>query len=300
MNYCFIVGYPRSGTTLLAGLLSKYEKLSVTPETNYFRSLRTKYSNYYGYNALDLFIKDKRFQDLNTDYSKIIINPEDNTDIIFKKILDNYAKKNNSSLIIEKSPLHANHLNDIWTLFPYAKVINIFRDGRDVILSNLKQSWTTNNSYKHAAEWRELVKYFNSISDNRLFNIKYEDLVVNTDATISKILNFLNMSEFTNTNTVSPLLVPNWESEWKNKALEEPDSNNVYKWKTNKLDKKLDITFRILNKGLIDLNYEPHLSKNNFNLSLLFYLYSNPSYFLLKKIAKFKRILLKKLACILS
>lgn len=54
----FIIGYPRSGTTLLAGLINSHDEIIVTPETQYFSEiLRSRQAKSRVHKSIKTFLK---------------------------------------------------------------------------------------------------------------------------------------------------------------------------------------------------------------------------------------------------
>ncbi len=295
----FIVGYPRSGTTLLAGLLSKINNVIVTPETNYFRGARlsTKSQSIKGKKALKQLMYDARISDLGLDYSKIIVDDNDNIDGIYRKLLQFYGHLHNCDTVIEKSPLHALYIEEIWSVFPTARVVHIIRDGRDVIDSNIKQSWTSNNVYKHAAEWRDLVSNMLLMPNERVLHIRYEDLVQSPESNILMILEFLgiNADNVNFNNNPSATVVPEWEREWKSKALNEPDVNNIYKWMKRNNSISQNRAMYIMQDLLERLDYPPQTTRIDFVGMILYLLYYPNIYHAIKYLYHLKRDLKKNI-----
>src|SRR6056297_1885093 len=116
--YAFIVGSPRSGTTLLANLLNRHPEIGV------------RYEPYYVW---------ERYFPLRSDD---ILTPDDATPRISRYIaknFENYKKKTGYRLIIDKSPRSSLRIPFINQIFPGAKWIHIIRDGRDATLSIYKR-----------------------------------------------------------------------------------------------------------------------------------------------------------------
>ena len=116
--FVFIVGSPRSGTTILGKILDGH------------RDISQWYEPY--------FIWDKHFRNAEDDVRSI----RDATAAVRQQILNSfkrYQKKNGSSLIVDKSPRNSLKIPFIREIFPGAKFIHILRDGRDVTLSIHKE-----------------------------------------------------------------------------------------------------------------------------------------------------------------
>lgn len=261
----FIVGYPRSGTTLLASLLSRHSEIYIPAETHFFRSFLHNSKNANTPDQLyTKFITDSRLKDLdipNANLKGIIKKYFPNRPAILSSVLHHIALNNNKNIIGEKTPGHILFYRDIIEAYPNTKFIYIMRDGRDCVFSNIKEKWTFSNPKKHAAEWNYYINHYTELSKlapkNTLL-IRYEDLIENPDKVLKKINGFIGLKYEIEqiTSETSTDVVPEWEKKWKEKAGSLPDKNNKYKWKSYE-DKKmlLNITL-IMNKNLKQFNYE--------------------------------------------
>ena len=166
-NYVFIVGMPRSGSTLLENILSLNPEVTDMGEVNF----------------LEESIKEvKDFKYVLSCYEKKVENKFKSSIIYTDKNLFNYMY----CPIISK-------------FFPEAKIINCTRNPLDNILSIYRANFLNqpfsfslsdiSNLYLHYFETMEeyKIKYTSSILD-----YNYEDLVKNPNSVIPKIINWLN------------------------------------------------------------------------------------------------------------
>ena len=115
----FIVGSPRSGTTLLSSLLNAHENIAEFYEPYYL------WERYFDVSESDIWNPNNSNQDINEK----IVNE-------FKIFL----KKSQKKLVLDKSPYNSFNIELINEIFPNAKWIHILRDGRDVTLS-INKEW---------------------------------------------------------------------------------------------------------------------------------------------------------------
>ena len=166
-NYVFIVGMPRSGSTLLENILSLNSKVTDMGEVNF----------------LEESIKEiKNFNCVCDLYKNKVINQFKSSFIYTDKNLFNYM-----------------YCSIISNYFPNAKIINCMRNPLDNILSIyranfLNQSFSfslrdISNLYVHYFETMEeyKIKYGENIYD-----YYYEDLIENPNDVIPGIINWLN------------------------------------------------------------------------------------------------------------
>ena len=117
--FVFIVGSPRSGTTILGELLEKHQHISQWYEP--------------------YFVWDHFFRTAPDDErtAKDVL-PEVRRQIISR--FSNFKKKKKCLVLIDKSPRNSLKIPFILELFPQAKFIHLLRDGRDVVLS-INKEW---------------------------------------------------------------------------------------------------------------------------------------------------------------
>jgi hypothetical protein len=129
-SFVFIIGSPRSGTTVLGEILDKHKNISQWYEP--------------------YFVWDRHFRNSPNDERTA----EDATSKVQNQIYAdfiNYKRKINSKIVVDKSPRNSLKIPFILEIFPKARFIHIVRDGRDVTLSIHK-------------EW---VRRSNIVSDNQ-------------------------------------------------------------------------------------------------------------------------------------
>lgn len=82
-------------------------------------------------------------------------------------------------------------------IFPTARFVHIVRDGRDYSLSMIKQIWGPNNLYCGMDDWRKrllIARRDVPALENRTFELRYEDLILDTEATCHRLGAFLQPS----------------------------------------------------------------------------------------------------------
>jgi hypothetical protein len=148
----FVVGCSHSGTTLLLRIIGAHPAAyPILNETN-------------------LFVKNQFAQLKQFD-------------------LDTYA--NGKMHWIEKTPKHLLFLDRIFAHRPYAKVLLILRDGRDVALSLVKRGKDIESATRKWVEWnKQGEKWWN---DKRVKVIRYENLVQDVEPTVRECLSFLEL-----------------------------------------------------------------------------------------------------------
>ncbi|MBL8298188.1 MAG: sulfotransferase [Rhodanobacteraceae bacterium] len=185
----FVVGFPRSGTTLLETLLDAHEELTCMDERTFLDDLTKQieadgitYPEQLG--ALDA----RQCQQLRDKYWNLV-----------------YTRTNavQGKRLIDKNPLNMMRLPVIARLFPHAKIVLCLRDPRDVVLSNYLQMFrapayaimcssmtTTAEGYATAIDfWLDQAAVFQP----DVHTLRLEDLVDDLEGCARRLCAFLDL-----------------------------------------------------------------------------------------------------------
>ncbi len=200
MKRIFLVGAPRSGTTILQSLLAAHPEIISFPESKFFHYLLYEDFAVNLSTRLASFLRDEinRPELLNDfDDSQTVANKAS----WFVRILDGLAVEENKSIWLEKTPEHIYFIEDIQSLVPDAKFIHILRNGMDTIASmyeatrSFSDLWGGVWDLAHCIErWKDAVltshKY---VENSRHILVKYEELIYNKNVVLADICNFLGI-----------------------------------------------------------------------------------------------------------
>lgn len=199
----FIVGAPRSGTTLLRLMLDSHPGLAIPPETGFLpRAARLGF--------LPWSLRPRLFHlatrstpawpDFHLDQSEFRqsleqIRPFTVSEGI-RAFYRLYAQRHDKSRWGDKTPLYAIEMPAIRSLLPEAHFIHIIRDGRDVALS-LRKTWFTPSKdiSTLARYWVRIVTTarMQGRNSSTYFELRYEDLLADTEGKLRAICRFLQL-----------------------------------------------------------------------------------------------------------
>lgn len=196
-KFLFILGHPRSGTTLLSKILSSHSQIFFH---NYeFNDLPFFYNNEklynkYGPNKWNVLAKDLLQHPLINLNETPEVSAVDFRNFIEKLLvqkLENDTTNYLGTKIVNDIPANIKMIKEI---FHDAICIHIYRDPRDVYLSMKKCPWGVSSAYCSGGHW---VKTLNSISSLKelphYHEIAYEELITRPEETL---LNLCNLLEF--------------------------------------------------------------------------------------------------------
>lgn len=279
-NPFFILGNPRSGTSLFRIMLDSHPNIVVPPECGFIEWLFEKYKDWKLTEGFEPFLNDlfetRKFETwkFDKDFLRIELNKSlPNTyQNLCGEVYMAYGKYMNSDPIKwgDKNNYFIHKLKKLDEIFPYAKYIHIIRDGRDVAVSyrqvnsaaiKSKYKPTLPNTIKEIAlEWKRNVniiqEFLSNKEDNSLI-IKYENLLNNPSKTLNNVTEFLNiryddkMLKYYQRNK-KLVIEPELTIEWKKKTLEKPDTTRISRYKNEmapyEIEKFEELTDPILKK----------------------------------------------------
>jgi hypothetical protein len=277
----FIVGMPRSGTTLLSNLLNASEEIYFPQETHFFSQLNKYLKNKSKLNnSFKNFYLNKNeiyFKSWNLDSQKIDGLKDSNEKELFEELICLLQKQNKKQFEKwgEKTPIHFVYINEILKIYPKAKFVHIIRDPRDVFSSMIASSWVKIFPFEEKiSQYKISCQIHLSISEN-ICSVKYEDLVKEPEKNLKKIFSFTNLNYtdqiLFNFNKDENLNFSEKHEPWKQNNKNSIDVKNIFKWK-NKVDNPLNYYISDkLNKEISFLGYDSLSSKlifNNFSFNI--------------------------------
>jgi hypothetical protein len=185
----FIVGVPRSGTTLLAAMLNAHPRLAISPETFFlewalrdatadlgrdevFREFWSRYTGSRPFADLGLEGEEVGLRFLRSDKRTFAG--------LFTVILNSYAAAQGKTRAGEKTPRHYLYIGTLLEWFPEARIAFVVRDPRAVAASLREVPWASDDTEEHAWRWKRAMEILARFAaDPRLVAIRYETLVRN-------------------------------------------------------------------------------------------------------------------------
>ncbi len=184
----FILGMPRSGTTLIEQIISSHSKVTAGDEI--------------------AFMADSvKHNIVHKDTEEFEIKYEGSEKLYLTKINEEYLKQlkkisKDNKIVTDKMPLNFKLVGLIRNSIPNAKIIHCVRDGRDTCLSIYKNSFEA-NAMPWAYDQEELSNYFNVYSEymkfwkktftDFVFDQNYYNLINDTENQIKRLLDFCDL-----------------------------------------------------------------------------------------------------------
>ncbi|HEY7580159.1 MAG TPA: sulfotransferase [Acetobacteraceae bacterium] len=189
----FILGFPRSGTTLVEQTLSAHPRIAAGDELPLIHEITAimprLLASPLGYpEALaELWMGDRR-----SDLDNL-------RDYYLQKVQQMGVPRDGAARFTDKMPLNEMHLGLIALLFPEAPLIHVLRHPLDVMVSAFSNAFThgfhcasaLETAALHYVRIMDLVEHYRTQMPLRYLPIRYEDIVAEQEASIRTILSFV-------------------------------------------------------------------------------------------------------------
>jgi Sulfotransferase family len=198
----FIVGAPRSGTSLLRNLLNRHPAIGLCDETHYLYyvwSRRRAFGDLADAAArrrlVDRYLATRRLRRLGIPLEDLATRLErDGTsyDAFFVTLLRFYAAVHHKRRFGEKTPQHAFFVATLCEWYPRCRILHLVRDPRDVVASLLRMPWASRNAFVNARRWLASVTAVERAgSRDNLMRVRYEQLVTDPESELRRICDFV-------------------------------------------------------------------------------------------------------------
>jgi hypothetical protein len=205
----FVVGAPRSGTTLLRYMLCSHPRFYVPPESNFIPRFFRRQPNkpLTREQALTILNQIGAYRHFWRDWREA---PLDGYDVVSKlsnitpaslisAVYERYAEQYGAARWGDKSPLYVAYVDLIAEMFPTSQIVHIIRDARDVVASSLNayrgRRYFYMDAYYAGRTWRERVLRGTTVGrqlpSHRYHEIRYEDLTADPEHVLRELCHFL-------------------------------------------------------------------------------------------------------------
>ena len=186
----FIVGMPRSGTTLVEQILSSHHQVWGCGE------------------LLDISLEANHLPDGQGNYHRFPYGVAFLTHEVCTQIAKRYIERvtklsGDARFITDKMPQNFGYLGFIAMLFPYAKIIHCMRDPLDTCLSCYIKyfryaqgmAFTTDMTYlgTYYKQYQRLMQHWKAVLDIEILDLRYEEMVENQEGITRELLSFCGL-----------------------------------------------------------------------------------------------------------
>jgi hypothetical protein len=215
--YLFVVGCPRSGTTLLRRMLDAHPELAITPETHWipewFEKQGGDRNGHVTREFVQSLLRSARFMKLKLNDDAVWTVFEDGESVPYARLVEHvfglFGSRRGKPLVGDKTPGYTKAIPTLHRLFPWARFVHLIRDGRDVCLSattwhqvgRLERrfpSWRQDPVSTAALWWELHVRLARDagarIEPRNYYELRYEALVADPPEESTALCTFLGLA----------------------------------------------------------------------------------------------------------
>jgi len=200
----FIVGFPRSGTTMLRLMLNSHPRIAVPFESDFIPKFSRRLDAYGDLGSapnMERLLRDICMNSfvingnlIPDPRSVLALRPRSYAELV-DCIFESFARRHGKVRWGDKDPDNLKDMDLLWQLFPGCKFIHIIRDGRDVVLSLRGLDWGSRNLPRTARRWAQHVTLArhvgNVLGADHYLEVRYENLVRDACGELMRICRFL-------------------------------------------------------------------------------------------------------------
>jgi tetratricopeptide (TPR) repeat protein len=186
----FIVGLPRSGSTLLEQILASHSKVEGTQELPNVQQLVAN-------------LRGRDPDPSNPRYPRILaeLRGEEFRLLGEKYLADTRVYRTGKPYFIDKMPNNFRHLGLIHLMLPRAKIIDARREPIACCFSNLKQLFAKGQEFTYSVSdiaryyrtYLELMRHWDAVLPGRILRMHHEDVVDDVEGSVRRMLDFCGL-----------------------------------------------------------------------------------------------------------
>jgi tetratricopeptide (TPR) repeat protein len=187
----FVVGMPRTGTTLLERILGNHPQIKTCGELNDFRQQMQWVNNHRLSLTIEPWIGD-------------FVARLDPTMLGCRYLAKTAWVAGDSAYYVDKHPMNFQWCGAILKALPHAKILHLRRHPLDSCFSNLKElfahkyypySYALDELAAHYRNYSRLMRHWHAIAPGRILDVRYEDLASQPEVEARRVQAYLGLPE---------------------------------------------------------------------------------------------------------
>ena len=238
----FIVGAPRSGTTLLRVVLNRHPELAICGETNYFHRIYARRHVFGDFanprnraRAAEAYLATPTARHLEMDLTVLrdrLARDGKTCRDFFAAMLETFAALQGKPHTGEKTPWHSLYVKTLLEWFPSSSIIHLVRDPRDAVSSLITMPWESRSVLAASRVWRRFNAAAGGASDrSNYLLVKYEEFVSAPEQQLRAICDHTGLGY--SPEMMGPRSDENSERWWSRRAHEDISPARIGSWRKN-------------------------------------------------------------------
>jgi len=194
----FVVGMPRSGTTLVEQIIASHSQIFGAGELGVISSRVQGLNRWERHSG-----SGRQYPDCVDDLSPYVVDGISN-DILMELQELAAADKPNAKHVVDKLPHNFEHIGLIKFLFPNARIISVRRDPRDIAISNFFTDYQAKHGgmgFAYDLNWigeqladhNLLMHHWQQLFPGQILEVNYEDVVDDLEGSARKMLDYIGV-----------------------------------------------------------------------------------------------------------
>jgi predicted Zn-dependent protease len=187
----FIIGLPRSGSTLLEQILASHSEVEGTQELPDIQRM-----------VLDIQGRDHDPENSRYPAALADMSEEDFAQLGEKYITDTRVYRTGKPFFIDKMPNNFRHVGLIHLILPNARIIDARREPMACCFSNLKQLFAQGQEFSYSIEdiaryyrtYLELMRHWDEVLPGRILRVHHADVIADLEGSVRRILDYCGLT----------------------------------------------------------------------------------------------------------
>ena len=187
----FIVGLPRSGSTLLEQILASHSQVEGTQELADIQRI-----------VLEIQGRDPDLDNPRYPAALADMIQEDFVRLGEKYLSDTQIYRTDKPFFIDKMPNNFRHIGLIHLMLPNARIIDARREPMSCCFSNLKQLFASGQEFTYSVEdiaryyrtYLELMQHWDQVLPGRVLRVHHEDVVADLEGNVRRMLDYCGLA----------------------------------------------------------------------------------------------------------
>ncbi|MGN6453934.1 MAG: sulfotransferase family protein, partial [Steroidobacteraceae bacterium] len=186
----FIVGLPRSGSTLIEQILASHSRVEGTHELADIPRMVAE-------------LQGRDWQPEDPRYPAVLaqLGADDFRRLGEKYLRDTLSYRSGKAHFIDKMPNNFRHVGLIHLMLPNAKIIDARREPMACCFGNLKQLFAHGQEFAYSIEdiaryyrtYLELMRHWDAVLPGRVLRVHYEDVVADLEGNVRRLLDYCGL-----------------------------------------------------------------------------------------------------------
>ena len=285
MKLFFMLYSNRSGSTLLSSILNKIEDISVSIESTFVSLLiesKIFESKPSVSKVMKIINKDPKLKEWDfsfNDLERSLLELEELSLINVINIILIQEFKLSDGIYIIKDPRLVNHLNEVIRFIPHVQFIQVIRDPRAVINSQISNKSSiggfkmASGPYTASRSWLKTQKLISDQLNSQHIVVKYEDLINDEQQELKRICDLINISQLSLKDKTDYLdKIPDGQKHLHKLIGQGMKSERIFAWRNELTRKEMELIYHGLKKYKTIIPYDIDIGDRELsNFHILFF-----------------------------